>query len=183
MNELTLSTRNLWKVGLLHCYRRRPPGSRRHRSVSSRDILSFGFELVARRRLCGAWTVDRGYWIHAELSREVGRRSPGMVDRPRPRSARRIWFHELRYEGSPGLWHTHPVGCAAHFPCTLRGTGPSWAGIRDGRGGVPHLLRTVSPAGALAAGVQLFHGVPVRRDCSSLHLAAATLLPRGILLS
>src|SRR5579871_6286134 len=40
-----------------------------------------------------------------------------------------IWFHELRYEGSPGLWHTILWGRSICFtPATMPSATSAWLG-------------------------------------------------------
>ena len=111
----------------------------------------------------------------------MGRRSPGMVDH-RDLSLWRIFSYELRYEGSPGLWHLILWIAHAHLSRSLCDTRSSGTGIRHRRRSLPHLLCAVPTAAALAAGLQLLHGVPVRGDRSPLYLASAILLSRGLLL-
>ena len=91
-----------------------------------------------------------------------------------------IWFHELRYEGSPGLWHT--ILWMAQHVFHARYDALRYIAMAGATAGVALLIFqcAVPTIYSLAARLHVFHGVPVRRDCSSVHPAASARVFGGV---
>ncbi len=89
-----------------------------------------------------------------------------------------IWFHELRYEGHPGLWHTilWMAQHVFHAPYAALG----YIGVAFAIAGVAVLVfKAPFPVvHTLAVGVYLRDGLSVRGNRPAIHDVAAALFSR-----
>ena len=131
------------------------------------------FEYLRRRRhpgrrdggaspIFGVRRLDRRGRIYAALSQKWADEAQAwLIDRDL--DLKTIWFHELRYEGSPGLWHT--ILWVAQHVFHARYDGLGYIGMAGGRHGRSRAADFQSPVSAIPSLAPRLH----IRGCTLCH--------------